>query len=46
MSTKRKIVNCGVVGLTLQVVRDYHGNVNYRIDPGSIVVVYGGFASK
>ena len=45
-SKKKKIVNCGVVGLTLQVLRDYHGDVHYRIDPNSIAVVYGGFATK
>lgn len=44
-SKKRKIVNCGVVGLTLQVIRDYHGDAHYRIDPHSIAVVYGGFTS-
>ena len=45
-SKKKKIVNCGVVGLTLQVLRDYHGAVHYRVDPASIAVVYGGFATK
>ena len=45
-SKKKKIVNCGVVGLTLQVLRDYDGVVRYRIDPASIAVVYGGFATK
>lgn len=45
-SKKRKIVNCGVVGLTLQVMRDAHGVASYQIDPASITVVYGGFASK
>jgi len=44
--TKRKIVNCGVVGLTVQVMRDAHGVARYQIDPNSITVVYGGFASK
>ena len=46
VSKKRKIVNCGVVGLTLQVLRDYHGQLHYRVDPSSIAVVYGGFDSK
>ena len=66
---KRKIVNCGVVGFTLQagrglyhysslrpltslaalglqVGRDADGLDLQRIDPESISVVYGGFASK
>ena len=43
---KTKIVNAGVVGCTLQVVRDYNGYVHYRLDPDSIAVVYGGFATK
>lgn len=42
----KKLVNCGVVGLTLQVLRDYHGGVHYRVKEDSIAVVYGGFASK
>lgn len=45
-SKRRKIVNCGVVGMTLQMLRDYDGAVHYRIDPASIAVVYGGFATK
>jgi broad specificity phosphatase PhoE len=45
-SKKHKLVNCGVAGLTLQVLRDAHGQERYRIDPASIVVVYGGFESK
>ena len=46
ISKKRKIVNCGVVGFTLQVVRDARGATLYRIDPASIAVVYGGFDTK
>ncbi|EOD17457.1 hypothetical protein EMIHUDRAFT_210186 [Emiliania huxleyi CCMP1516] len=43
---KRKIVNCGAVGLTLQVGRTAVGEVVHRIDPESINVVYGGFSAK
>mmetsp|Transcript_24504 Transcript_24504/g.78766 ORF Transcript_24504/g.78766 Transcript_24504/m.78766 type:complete len:346 (-) Transcript_24504:326-1363(-) len=42
----RKIVNCGAVGLTLQVGRTAVGEVVHRIDPESINVVYGGFSAK
>lgn len=44
--TKRKLVNCGVVGFTLQVSHDADNEERHRIDPASISVVYGGFASK
>ncbi len=46
VSKKRKIVNCGVVGFTLEVGRDGSGVERHRIDPGSVDVIYGGFASK
>ena len=43
---KRKMVNCGVVGFTLQIGRDADECEHHRIDPESLAVVYGGFASK
>ena len=46
LAKKRKIVNCGVVGLTLQVGRGRDGRERYRVDPTSIGVVYGGFSPK
>jgi len=42
VATKRKIVNCGVVGFDLQV----GPSKSFSVDPDSIVVTYGGFASK
>ncbi|CAM9128105.1 unnamed protein product [Ascophyllum nodosum] len=39
---EKKIVNCGVVAFTI-VRGDYNGRPAYRIDPDSIVKVYGGF---
>ena len=32
--------------ISWQVIRDSHGHVHYRVDPASIAVVYGGFATK
>jgi len=46
MCKERKIVNCGTVGFTLQTGRTPEGDVRHRIDPQSIVVVYGGFSAK
>ena len=44
---KRKIVNCGAVGFTLQTAgRAADGSLRHRIDPTSISVIYGGFAAK
>ena len=43
---KRKIVNCGAVGFSLQTGRASDGSLRHRIDPGSISVIYGGFAAK
>jgi len=43
---KRKIVNCGAVGLTLQYGYTPSGQPRHRIDPSSITVVYGGFSAK
>jgi broad specificity phosphatase PhoE len=47
-AAKRKIVNCGVVACTLIVARSASGGVpvQYRIEPSSVTVVYGGFESK
>jgi broad specificity phosphatase PhoE len=42
----RKLVNCGIVGFTLQAGRDARGNAKYRVDPASLAVVYGGFETK
>ena len=43
-AARRKIVNCGVVGFTLQHAKHpTHGDV-FRIDPDSIESIYGGFA--
>ncbi|EEH52677.1 uncharacterized protein MICPUCDRAFT_48890 [Micromonas pusilla CCMP1545] len=44
VAKKKKIVNCGCVGFTLQAGRDDDGRVAYRIDPKSVDVIYGGFA--
>jgi hypothetical protein len=46
ISKKKKIVNCGVIGLTMQVRRDSAGTVFYQVDPKSITTVYGGFQTK
>ena len=43
---KRKIVNCGAVGFSLQTGRASDGSLRHRIDPASISVICGGFASK
>jgi len=46
-SKKKKLINCGVVGFTLQVGRDRQtGLQKYLIDEASIASVYGGFATK
>lgn len=43
----KKIVNTGVVALTLQRYTDEHGNLlGYRVEPNSIQTVYGGFMVK
>lgn len=41
-----KITNSGVVSFDLHRAETSDGRVLYRIDPASIVVVYGGFTSK
>ena len=46
VAKKKKLVNCGVVGLTLQVRRDATGAHYYTVDERSITVVYGGFETK
>jgi len=43
---RRKMVNCGTVAFTLQTGTNKMGELRQRIVPESIVVVYGGFASK
>jgi len=51
---KKKIVNCGAVGFTLQTAsprgvalgRASDSSLRHRIDPSSISVIYGGFAAK
>jgi len=43
---KRKIVNCGAVGFSLQTGRANDGSLRPRIDPASISVISGGFAAK
>lgn len=46
-SKKKKLINCGVVGFTLQVGRDRQtGLQKYIIDEASIASVYGGFETK
>ena len=43
-AARRKIVNCGVVGFTLQHTKHpTHGEM-FRIEPDSIESIYGGFA--
>lgn len=39
----KKIVNCGVVGVSLTQAKLPSGEVIYRLDPESIAVVQGGF---
>uniref|UniRef100_A0A7S2FH68 Uncharacterized protein n=1 Tax=Haptolina brevifila TaxID=156173 RepID=A0A7S2FH68_9EUKA len=47
VAKKKKIINCGVVGFTLQVGRDRQtGLPKYLINESSIASVYGGFATK
>ena len=46
VAKKKKLVNCGVVGLTLHVRRDSTGAMYFAVDETSIDVVYGGFAAK
>jgi broad specificity phosphatase PhoE len=43
ISKNAKIKNCGLVALTLQHGRTSSGNDQYRIDPDSILNVFGGF---
>ena len=51
---KKKIVNCGAVGFTLQtasprgvaLAKASPLSLRHRIDPNSISVIYGGFAAK
>jgi len=43
---KQKIVNSGVVAFDLHRSELTDGSVWYRVDPDSIVVVYGGFTTK
>jgi len=43
---KRKIMNCGAIGFSLQTGRASDGSLRHRIDPKSIETVYGGFATK
>jgi hypothetical protein len=46
VAAKKKIVNCGVVGFTLQHDKHpEHGEV-YRIDPESVDAIYGGFDAR
>lgn len=40
---QKKIVNCGIVALTLIKARRPSGEFTYMIDPTSVEVVYGGF---
>lgn len=42
----KKVVNCGVVGLTLHKGTLPDGRISYRIDPQSVTVLYGGFGGK
>jgi len=46
VSKKSKMVNCGVVGFTMQTGRTPDGQLRHRIDPSSLAVIYGGFSSK
>jgi len=47
LAKTKKLVNCGVVGFTLQVGRDANtGRPRYRISQESLRVVYGGFEVK
>jgi hypothetical protein len=39
----KKIVNCGVVALSLIKVKRSSGEFSYMIDPNSVDVIYGGF---
>eukprot|EP00041_Stephanoeca_diplocostata_P012137 m.202417 g.202417 ORF g.202417 m.202417 type:complete len:200 (+) comp18828_c0_seq7:217-816(+) len=43
LSKTKKIVNCGVIGLTLTEYSVDGGPVQYMIDPESVKVIYGGF---
>jgi hypothetical protein len=43
VSKKRKLVNGGCVGLSLQRIQTDDGSYCYMIDPRSITVLYGGF---
>jgi hypothetical protein len=43
VSKTRKVVNCGVVALTLMKATTADGKCCYMIDPQSIKVVHGGF---
>jgi hypothetical protein len=40
---KKKIVNCGIVALTLIKATSSSGQPTYMIDPKSVEVIYGGF---
>ena len=43
VSKTRKIVNCGVVAISLMKATTQSGKSCYMIDPQSIKVVHGGF---
>ncbi len=43
VSKKKKLINGGCVGFTLQRLTTESGDQFYRIDPKSILVLYGGF---
>ena len=43
VSKKKKLVNGGIVGFTLQRLQDEKGEYHYMIDQTSIVVLHGGF---
>mmetsp|Transcript_17643 Transcript_17643/g.25444 ORF Transcript_17643/g.25444 Transcript_17643/m.25444 type:complete len:353 (+) Transcript_17643:1076-2134(+) len=43
---KKKIVNSGVVAFDVYSFEANDGTISYRIDPSSLVTVYGGFTSK
>lgn len=46
VAKKQKIVNSGLVAFTLQRAEMPDGQIGYRIDPDSMMTLYGGYSAK